>query len=296
MAASMTDVREWARQEGLQVSRKGAISKDLRQRYDDAHAEPGTPPEPDYDNGVTEADFPPPFAEPAPAERQPRPPAPARPAARFQKLFDRGKKSKKKHPRVSLADFAEGVWTDLAQVAPFPPLQRMLAIQSPYAATVFDDVVKGTVLDPLIQPAARADQAFRGLSGLIGPPLFTTAICVLGRREKLADGSPGDFDPRTKMMFGALKYSLMQMGRIADVNAEALAGKTQEMEDRARNADALIALLFAEQFAHPAGPDDEPSQQEEDNVRRPRQMGGTPGFLYPQPPGMDGTGADPGRP
>lgn len=154
---SNTDVRKWAVEHGIELSRRGPIPADVRERYD---AETGGPPDPvvfgsaaGYDGGVTEADFPPaddrasvddmpqlatvPDVDDhqgdAPAVDDHQGDVPARkeeirprkvkapsPLARWR---DRGKAkpakpaAKRRHPRVSLAGLIEDAWGQLAWAA-----------------------------------------------------------------------------------------------------------------------------------------------------------------------------------
>lgn len=332
-----TDVREWAQREGLKVSERGSVGKAVQDAYAAAHPAPtlpeGGPSDPlvfgdDYD-GVTAADFP---ADPEPGsdERPPRPPE--RPAKGIKGLFSglRSKsgdgKTRRRKARIPLNSFAEGVWTDLADVAPWPPLKAAFRFQSAYAAMVFDDAVKGTFIDPLIQPIAKADSTLRALDGLFGVPVFTAMICVAGSAEtdqagqNLYDenGWPV-WDARTELMFMGLKYSVRQMLRFSDVRLEEIEAKSAEMEERDRKADLMIAAMFASLRKPPAqdqAPEDGPPVPE----GAVRQMGnGRPvvtaaapgpvpfkpaqaqrqhraaGKQYPKPPVMDTTGADPKR-
>lgn len=301
--ASATDVREWARQQGIAVPERGNIRKAVYAEYEAAHPAPdpgpaavsspaaGPGPGDDYyDLGVTEADFPP-EEPPGQAERPPRPASRPKRGRGIERLFPRGKaRAKKRAPRVPLADFAEGMWTDMAQVAPWPPLQRMLTVQAPYASVVFDDVIKGSFLDPILQPVARAERTLRALDGLMGPPVLVGMICATGRREQLEDGTPGDFDGRTKVLFGMLKYSLMQMSRIGDTRLEEMQAKSAEIQDRAAQAQAMIDFLFAGMLPVPA-----PAEEEAVARAKATMNGPAAGYAYPEPPRMDDTGADPGR-
>ena len=316
---STTDVREWLRDHpevtgGDPVSAKGNIRKPWQAAYDAAHAGPVQSPsaldsgdEGDYDQGVSAADFteaaPPPDDTP---ERTPRrstrAKAPAK-GGRFAKLTGRlggTKPGGKKHARVKLDNFAEGVWSDLAQVAPWPPLRTILSFQGAYAATVVDSVAAGTFIDTILQPAARYEGKLRAIDGLFGPPIFTAAICLGHRVETDQAGQPiydeagwPKFDGRTQMMFAGLKYSIMQMSRIADMQIEQIEAKAAEIDERNRKADALIALMFAGWRRPPEGtPAAAAERQQGGNGRPPVPV---PGFVYPQAAPMDQTGADPGR-
>src|SRR5271163_4165381 len=138
--ASATDVREWAKAEGIEIGEKGRIKASITERYEAEHGDPQLPPDPgdgggggaggDYDHGVSEADFPaapggapepaPGDAQQAVAEQAPRKVARARRDGRTfsERLWGGGgtkaRRPAKKQPRVSLKGFAEDMFLDLA--------------------------------------------------------------------------------------------------------------------------------------------------------------------------------------
>jgi len=322
MAASSTDVRAWAREQGHDIpSSRGPLPKHIKDAYAEAHPAPVVPgvvEESSFDPsmGVTEADFPPdddyPGDTAAPTEptaktkgeRKPRAvkPPPAKGGWRTR-LFGPAKPAahKAKHARTSLSDFAEETWADLAFLAqPIPPLARILDIQAPYAGVVFDDQVRGTIVDTLLQPVAQYSGMIRGLNGLVGPPVYVGLICATGARVQVTtpdgkpvvdpDGNPvTDFDGRTKVLFQGLRYSLLQMSKITEVNAEAITARRQESEARKMAVEVMIATIF--DMPMPAFvPAPAPATN--------GHGGGDPspngnGFRYPDPPTMDNVGANP---
>lgn len=322
MPASSTDVRAWAREQGHDIpSSRGPLPKHIKDAYAEAHPAPVVPgvvEESSFDPamGVTEADFPPdddypgdPAAPTEPTaktkgERKPRAvkPPPAKGGWRTR-LFGPAKPTahKAKHARTSLSDFAEETWADLAFLAqPIPPLARILDIQAPYAGVVFDDQVRGTIVDTLLQPVAQYSGMIRGLNGLVGPPVYVGLICATGARVQVTtpdgkpvvdpDGNPvTDFDGRTKMLFQGLRYSLLQMSKITEVNAEAITARRQESEARKMAVEVMIATIF--DMPMPAFvPAPAPATN--------GHGGGDPspngnGFRYPDPPTMDNVGANP---
>jgi hypothetical protein len=329
--ASSTDVRAWAREQGHQVPARGAVPTELRDLYNEAHPPvvvPGTVTESSFDPsmGVTEADFPPDDDYPDPDAGAPGKPAePKAGASRERKpravkpppgqggwrgrLFGSQAKpkaaAKSKAARISLSDFAEETWADLAFLAqPIPPLARILDIQAPYAGVVFDDQVKGTIADALLQPVAQYSGMFRALNGLVGPPVYVGMICATGARVQLTgpdgkgivdqDGQPvTDFDGRTKMLFQGLRYSLLQMTKITEVNADAIMARRIASDERMKAVEVMIATIFQQPMPTfvPAATSAPP----------PGGGGGDPpspssnGYRYPGAPTMDGAGADPGR-
>jgi hypothetical protein len=319
--ASTTDVRTWLRdhqdEHGESVPARGALPAHLRQMYDDAHAGPvvqGTVI--DDSSGVTEADFPPaddgpppPAEPPRSRERKPRAVkgAPAGTGLR-ERIFGPPKPGAKKPaakpgPRTSLADWAEETWSDLAWLAsPVPPLEKILTIQAPYAGVVFDEQVKGTFIDAPLQKVAQYSGTFRALNGMLGPPVYVGMICAVGQRVQLVGpdgktplldehGNPvTDFDARTKMLFQGLRYSLLQMTKIGEVNAEQIQARAQASVERTRAVEMMIATIFDMTPPAFSPPPSAP--------RAPGGGGDQPnGYRYPDAGAtvMDGTGADPGR-
>lgn len=313
MPVATTDVRAWLREQGHDVKERGAIPADLHDLYAQAHAGqqaiPGEVLGSSLDMGVTEADFP--AADDGQGEEEARPrasrerkPRAVKPAAAKgirQRIFGKGapKPRHSKGPRVSLSEFAEETWSDLAWLAqPIPPLARILAIQAPYAGVVFDDQVKGTFVDTLLQPAAKYSGQWRALNGLAGPPVYVGLICATGARIQPADPATGKpavyddgspvlvYDQRTQMLFQGLRYSLLQMTKISEASAEQIQERTQASAERMAVVEMMIASIF----------DMPPAAQPSPPARPP--AGGEPaanGYRYPEPPGMDSEGADPGR-
>lgn len=311
--ADPSEVRAWARDQGLEVSARGAIPSHITEAYDAIHANGSTPAADDYpdpgDNaGVTEADFPPPDDDggkesaPAKAERKPRAVRPSRAKGKgWRNVFGGGSGPKAKArsgPRTDLSEFAEDTWRDLAMLSAgiLPPVSKVLTIQAPYAGVVFDEAVKGIPLvDAVLQPIARTSVSLRALNGLIGPAFFTTAICVQGEWQLREDGSPvigGDGrpvpTPRTGAMLAGLKYSLLQMSRTADLDK--VRERAEVDAERMRKVDELVDFIFA--FP---GPQAAPQDRQQAPQEGPRMPGPgvvlVPTGVYPPPPQMDDTGA-----
>lgn len=315
--AEPSEVRAWAREQGLEVNARGAIPADILAQYDardtggdDLFDDPGD------NTGVTEADFPPApegdlftgeTAAPPKRERKPRAVRPPRPKAGkgWKNLWGTAAAKTKARPgtRTDLSEFAEDTWRDLALLSAgiMPPVSRVLTIQAPYAGVVFDEAVRGIpVVDAVLQPVARMSVSLRALNGLLGPAFFTAAITVQGEWVLQEDGSPvigPDGRPiptqRTALMIGGLKYSLLQMSRTADLS------KVQERAEvdaeRMRSVDALVDFIFG----FPAAQAPAPARDGEHTASpsSPPHPSGAPGqvlipsFVYPPPPQMDDTGA-----
>jgi hypothetical protein len=283
-----TDVRQWLREQGEDVSVKGPLPKGARERYAAAHGldgeqEPadGDYPAagPSYDGGVTEADFPaedPPDA-PETGETPPRRARNRGPREQDnrtrRKLWGGGKgkgRPRKTHPRLSVTGFVEDVWSQFAWAFQgAPPLSKLLYAQAPYAGIVLEDAVKGTVVDRVLQPVVRAERTFTGLTGLIAPPVLVMAIMTQGEREQTEneDGTitVGDYTPRTKFLFSSLRFSLMSMTRAMGPKMEEIQERAGELAERGRQVDEFIAWLFEIP---------EEGMTEEDAMKRAQQMAG----------------------
>lgn len=331
MAGSSTDVRDWLIEQGhLEPGRRGPLSAAHRAIYDAEHGGPGA-----GDAEVSGAD-PLGLASAAPSGTAPgeRPPArskgtPLMSAARTRlwgpggrpKAGGRGR-AKGKHARVSLAGWAEDLVADLAWLAGgMPPIQKILMLETPYVGVVFEDAVKGTVVDNALQPVARNMQALKAVNGVLGPAVYVAGITLFGQRVEVPVMGPEgplrhpetgeqvtrvDFDGRTKAMFMGLRYSLMQMGNISPAQLEAVQGRTADRQARAAQVDAIIDWIFS--LAPPAvsaeddaaqhlgdllgASGDTPAPPAATGVGWPQEPGAYP---YPPAPPMDAAGADPGR-
>lgn len=265
--ANSTDVRQWAREQGREIGSHGRIPAAIQQDYDAEHpADPGPddypaqPDAPDYDGGVSDDDFvtaddpPGAAAEPAPGgpqddaeEQAPRSVARGRrKRGDFrQRLWsgggDKPKRPAKKHARVSLKGVAEDLFLDLAwTVQGLPPLEKILYLQAPLAGTVVEDAIKGTALDKVAQPVARADRQFKALEALTAPA-WVAVIMAKGRK----DPKSGEYSPETKLMFSGLRHSLLSMSRLVDgFDFEQQKEKAEELRTASGQIDKIIAYLF----------------------------------------------------
>lgn len=317
--ATATEIRTWARAEGIEVNERGKIGAGVRRAYDDAHGGAADT----YDNGVTAADFlPGPDPHPHPAEPEleeeaaPRavegqrgaskPPAAARARQLWGKIGrkDTGKntgtgKAKRKaparHPRIPAAPVIEHVWSQLAWAArPLPPMQKILAAQAPTAGLMLEDTVRDTVLDArILQPIARAEEKFKAVNALILPPLWTMAISMWGgavTREVQGQvvvvtderGIPV-WDERTRVLVAGLRFSLMSWMEISGRHAEEIKERAETLTRQADEADQLIAWILA-----PPVPGEDVTAEAQRRAAAFTSAGDTP--EHP-PPAPDATGA-----
>jgi hypothetical protein len=269
--ASDSEIRAWAAETGRTASSKGRVSGALRDAYNAAHnGEPA--PVPDYPDGMTDADFD--VAEavlPDDAddmiETAPRPVAPKAGSrlspGKLSDRFKRGKpgakpkpRAKAKHPRISTADLIGSAWRIGAKIAqPLPPMYRTLRLQSVIAGPLLDDAVKGTMIDPILQPLARLTRAGETVSALVAPNL---AIGAMAYHLHQTEGQPNPVVMQACQEM--LRHGLMAMMRVGgDAFAAQLARDQADEERFGGDIDTIMMWILAE----PADP-----ATEEANIAR----------------------------
>lgn len=272
--ATATDVRAWAQANGRPQTR-GKLPGKLITDWDTDHPndpyEPGTPrgetPPADYPDDGFEDMFPDPAELGDTGETKPTRPrsTKAAPGRGVRGLFDRGKKKPagKKPPRVSTSDLLGSVWRGAAKLlTPLPPLQRTLRMQAPVAGDLLDDVVKGTIVDPLLQPLARLATQGKTVQALVGPPAFVTAICMHTMQAQAAEEEPNPFF--MAVATEGLRSSLMAWMDVAGPRFEEAMKREAEFEEKyGQNVDDMIAMIFAPPAATQAD-----VAAEEDAIRR----------------------------
>ena len=260
MDASDSEIRAWARERDMPVNTKGAVSKAVREAYSAAH-NGGPVPGPDYPEGMTDADFdlaeavipdddmaevpPLPVAAPKATSRM----TPSRLSGAFRRGKTSGKrKTRPKHPRVSTADLIGSGWRIAAKVAqPLPPMYRTLRLQSVIAGPLIDDAVKGTMVDPILQPLARLSRAGETVSALVAPNL---AIGAMAYHLHQTSGEPNPVVMQACQEM--LRYGLMAMMRVGgDAFAQQLAKDRADEQQYGTSVDELMAMILAD-LADPA--------------------------------------------
>jgi hypothetical protein len=259
--ATATAVREWAQANG-RPSTRGKLPGKIVQDWDLAHPddpyESGPPrgtdsgASPDYPDDDMEAMFP---DAPNLGDTGETPPAKPKASARGKSpagvrgLFSRGKAKPKgkKPPRVSTSDLLGSVWRGAAKLlTPLPPLQRTLRMQAPVAGDLLDDVVRDTMIDPLLQPLARLANQGKAVQALVGPPAFVTAIMVHQMQRAQLD-PPQDPNPFfMAIATEGLRSSLMAWMDVAGPKFEQALTREKEFEEKyGQTVDDTMAFIFA---------------------------------------------------
>lgn len=296
---STTDVREWAKAKGLTIGDHGRIPVKIQAEYDAEHATTAdwpaahVPGDPGlisaYDGGVTEADFPEPLAEPEHAapvlslpSRETRPrqiTAPRRPLRdrlrRDPTAKPKAGKAKAKIPRVSLARLIEDAWGQLAFAAgPIPPMQRLLQAQAPMAGLVFEDTLRDTAVDRLLQPVARAEDKAKSVGGIVMPPVALLAVLASAPQPVERDGQWVYPEPslQHKGALISLRWSLMLMAEAGSIRLDEYKERAEANTERGRQADQFMAWILGIE----ATPDvvDQAVSAEDEAVERARAMFG----------------------
>jgi hypothetical protein len=261
---SNQDIREWAKAKGYGVGDKGRIAAWIKEEFeaeqgngdgpDDGPDEPMliVPDEPATPDAPVSLPEPPRTVE----ERKPTPPPRKRRRLLERPAKDAGKPVKRL-PRVSVANLISSGWglgaMALMRNGNAVPVGRVLQMQSPVAGVIVDDLVKGTAVDRLLQPLARAGERGEKAVALLGPPLITAAITA---RPELY--------PALRPMLKMSLMSWMTVSGPAMRKAQEQAARfTEDFGDV--DLDGMIDALFSDVDV-PA----QPSEQEEANIRRAR--------------------------
>jgi len=242
------DVRAVLREHGHNPPERGRLNAEWMQLYRDitSGAEPGSP---DYDAGVTEADFPPePESGPVGGEQKPRRPRTTKATFRDRLGGARGKtkgkaggKAKPRHKRLPVDRFCERAWDALARLARpvSPPLSRCLSMEAPIAGLVLEDVVRDTMVDRAIQPFVRAEEKGRKALALFGPPVFVAAL------EHASTLPAEQFAVRQAILLPMLRESMVLWVDVAGDKVEEKARRDAEMGPVYEQVDRLLAQIWA---------------------------------------------------
>lgn len=270
--ATTTDIREWAKTQGLEVKAKGPLPDDVRARYAAEHAEA----EADYPPGpaeledqapadVAEAAPPPTQAERTPA--RPRPTAGERGRAILARLHPqagtkRDRPRPRKMARVSLANLIEDAWGQMAWAAsPLPPMQRLLQAQGPFAGIAMEDALQGTVVDRVLQPVARAEDKAKAVGGLLMPPAALMLVLVTAPAPNVTVDQEGrevatwpEPSIQHKGALMTLRWSLMLWSEAGAARLDEYRQRAEASAERGRQADQFMAWILG--FEEPAADED----------------------------------------
>lgn len=238
------EARAILREHGQEPPARGKLAQHWREAAESLRQD-GPAPGPDYDGGVTDADFvttadlPP--EPPVIPERKPR----RRTRVSTPSIRDRLKgkpkpKGRPKHPRVPVDRVVGMVWEAFGRMfTPVsPPTGRCLRLQAPVAGLILEDVVKGTMVDRALQPIARAEEKGKKVLALAGPP-----ACVLAL-EMAANLPEEQRQLRAAFLMPMLIESLMLWDDVAGDKLEAQMERERRDGPRRERAEQLAAMIF----------------------------------------------------
>lgn len=226
---STTNIRDWARENGVEVNARGPVNKAVVELYENEHG-PAMP------EVVYDADTVP--DEPAFTAGETIPQV--KRGGLKGKLTTLGKPrtpAQRSGRRQSLEKVGGLVWSGLAQVmgqAGLVPAARMAAMQAPIAGLILEDSLKGTVVDKVAQPVARLVGKGGDLGALFGPIVLVTAI---QKNPKMY--------PQLRPFLEEALWSYVEVAGPAFKKLEERKAKRAAMLDEGFDMEALIQSLFA---------------------------------------------------
>lgn len=214
------DIRDWALKQGLDVNLKGPVRQSVRDKWATRDGEPAP--------GGQEKS--------APADNSLTPEPPPEGKRTWWKGKGAGPIERKPSgPRVSLEPLVTTAWGMAAKMleARMLPVARVLQMQAPVAGLVIDDTARGTAVDAVLQPIARAGEKGERLFALVGPPVLVAAIC----------NKPESYP----MLRPVLKTSVMLWMEVAEPAMKKAEKRAKAFEEKfgGVDIDAMIDALFA---------------------------------------------------
>jgi hypothetical protein len=216
---TVKQIREWAGLNGFDCPPKGRIPVDVREAYNKANNIVHVPK---TSNRVAETA---PKYEPQTVSGKVK--------GFFNKSSSKAVRTKKSHPRVSVADLITGAWWLISKAAEpiSPPMAKMLAMEAPIAGMMLDETVKGSVVDKVLQPLARTEESSKAFAALITPPLL---VGVIDKNPSMANN-----------LLPILRKSLQWHVELAGPMVAEKMQREQEFEAQyGQQVDAMIMLVF----------------------------------------------------
>lgn len=194
-APTTAEVRAWAeRRHLLEPGGRGRIAAEIWSAFADeqsaaaaaagAEDPPAVAPE-SHAVGVKElpAEPPPPAGRAEERPEQPRKPLRERlRIVRPEQPEEPGKPRPPRHKRVSLETIGGLAWVGISRAVAFAgdtyfPVVKMMSFQAPVAGAIFEDGARGTIIDRILQPAARLAESGGSVGALVGAPMLTAVVC-----------------------------------------------------------------------------------------------------------------------
>jgi hypothetical protein len=272
---TLAEKRAWLRDNTVEeIPSRGRLRPDLEALYDRAHPAdtigdiPDDDPDWDLDGDGDMAgadDLEP--SVPMQPERPPRTARTARAATRATsrttrtdrwvgKLLGDGKatpkgsgvKGKKAPPRVPVEKFTTRMYTSLGRMVSSiaPATGNCLQAQAAMAGVILEDTVRGTFVDKILQPAARAEDKLDKISALVLPP-----VVVFAMEQNHAAVAAGARTPAQGMMRETFLMPILREGlrvgmEVSEAYADQIKARLERNVAQESEIDKLIAVIFGQ--------------------------------------------------
>ena len=242
--AENAEIREWARARGITVADRGRIGPAVREAF--AAAQEGRDPEePGYrgdgdggDGIVRPVETMPIPIEGPPVSRETPPVEVVEPKgiAGVRRRLARAATAAGPRKRTSVERVVGGAWGMAARALAVSqanlPTARVLQMQAPVAGAIVDKLVKGTLVDKVMQPLARAGEKADTALALVGPPLI---VAVLSRNPQAGP-----------VLLPLLAEALETWCDIAGPEIDRQRKRSEDRKARGFDIEGMIESIFAE--------------------------------------------------
>ena len=272
--ATNAEKRAWLREQGHEPPARGPLPPHLATLAEEALAPPDDLSDLDWDlgdepEGVADPDDLEPSV-PMQPERAPRSPRAAKAERRAQPVGQRtgrllgslkgaarGKPGpkpgarKKAPPRTSLEKFTTRAYTSLGRMlgALSPATGNCLQAQAAMAGVILEDTVRGTVVDRILQPAARAEDKLDKIGALVLPPVVVFAMEQNRTAVAMGVKTPAAGMMREAMLMPVLRESLRIGLEVSEAYADQIKARLEKNAETEGEIDKLIALIFGQATA-----------------------------------------------
>jgi hypothetical protein len=123
------------------------------------------------------------------------------------------------------------------------PMSNCIQAQAAMAGVIMEDVAQGTIVDRLLQPAARAEDKLDKVFALVAPPLI-----VLGL-EQSAQLPPQQAMVRQAFLMPILRESLRIGLEVSESYADQMRARLEQDAKWDAQIDDLIRLIFMQPTA-----------------------------------------------
>ena len=251
--ASTAEMRAWLRDEGHDVPDRGRLSPALIQLFEDGQdnavdidlpdadvIDIGLPDEPEPERTVD--------PEVRPSRTRAKQSASTRSQSFLSRMLagdDKGKpgtkKPARKQGRVSLEKLVTRGYQMAGRIlTPISPAASMcLRVQAPMAGVMLNDIATGTVMDRILQPAARAEQKLDVVFALTVPPLACMGLEMTGGMEPTPDVLF-----RRGILQQMLRESLRTGLELSEKYGEQIAASVQREAKYDSEVDSRISVIF----------------------------------------------------